>query len=181
MRTLQVLDPRQRNTWSGRTMTVVDYGIIAVIVLSALISLIRGFVREALSLAGWILAIWVALGFTRDLSMLLADYISAPSARLAIAFLVLFFVTLLLAGLVNFLAGQLVDKTGLSGTDRTLGVVFGSARGAVIVAILVLFAGFTAVPQDAWWSRSALLPHFQDLALWIRSFLPPDIASQIKY
>jgi membrane protein required for colicin V production len=74
-----------------------------------------------------------------------------------------------------------VEKTGLSGTDRALGVVFGTIRGAVIIAILVLLAGFTTVPQDAWWSRSYLLHHFQDLALWIRRFLPPDIAAQIRY
>ena len=166
---------------AGHAVTAVDYVIFTVIAASAVISLIRGFVREALSLAGWLLAFWVALSFARDLSLLLERYISAPSAQLAIAFFVLFFVTLLLTGLVNFLAGQLVDKTGLSGTDRTLGVVFGAARGAVIVAILVLLAGFTALPQDLWWSHSRVLPHFQELAIWVRSFLPPDVAAQINY
>ncbi len=162
-------------------MTWVDYAIVAVIVLSAIISVIRGFVREALSLAGWILAFWVGLTFTRDLAMHLESRISVPSVRMAVAFFALFFVTLLLTALVNFLAVQLVEKTGLSGTDRMLGVIFGTARGGVIVAILVLLAGFTALPRDPWWRDSALLHHFQDLALWIRSFLPPDIASQIKY
>ena len=162
-------------------MTWVDYAILAVIALSAIISIIRGFVREALSLAGWILAFWVALTFTRDLAAHLEGQISIPSARLAVAFFVLFFVTLLLTALVNYLAVQLVDKTGLSGTDRMLGVIFGVARGGVIVAILVLLAGLTALPQDPWWREAILLRHFQDLALWIRGFLPPDIASQIRY
>jgi len=162
-------------------MTAVDYAIVAIILLSAVVSIIRGFVREALSLAGWILAFWVALSFTRELAMLLEGYIGVPSARLALAFLGLFLATLLLTALVNFLAGQMVERTGLSGTDRVLGVVFGMIRGAVIVAILVLLAGFTAVPEDAWWSRSYLLHHFQELALWVRGFLPPDIAAQIRY
>lgn len=162
-------------------MTAVDYGIVAIIALSAAVSVVRGFVREALSLAGWILAFWVALSFTRDLAVRLDSYVPLPSARLALAFLALFLVTLLLTALVNFLAGQMVEKTGLSGTDRMLGVVFGVIRGAVIVAILVLLAGFTAVPQDAWWSRSYLIHHFQELALWIRGFLPPDFAAQIRY
>jgi membrane protein required for colicin V production len=162
-------------------MTAVDYAIVAIILLSAVVSVIRGFLREALSLAGWLLAFWVALSFTRELAALLEGYIGVPSARLALAFLGLFVATLLLTALVNFLAGQLVEKTGLSGTDRALGVVFGTIRGAVIIAILVLLAGFTTVPQDAWWSRSYLLHHFQDLALWIRRFLPPDIAAQIRY
>jgi membrane protein required for colicin V production len=162
-------------------MNWVDYGIVGIIGLSALISLMRGFVREALSLAGWILALWVALTFTRELAERLPASVSVPSVRLAVAFLGLFLSALLLTALVNFLAVQLVEKTGLSGTDRMLGVLFGVARGAVIVAILVLFAGFTAVPRDPWWGSSLLLPEFQQLALWIRGFLPPDIAAQIRY
>lgn len=162
-------------------MNWVDYAILAVIAISAVLSLLRGFVREALSLAGWVLAFWVALTFTRDLSLHLIQTISAPSARLAVSFIVLFVATLLLTVLVNFLAGQLVEKTGLTGTDRMLGVIFGTARGAVIVAILVLLAGFTAMPRDQWWGESTLIRHFQELAVWIRGFLPPDIAAQIKY
>lgn len=162
-------------------MNWVDYGIVALIGLSALISLMRGFVREALSLAGWILALWVALTFTRELAERLPASLSVPSVRLAVAFLALFLAALLLTALVNFLAVQLVEKTGLSGTDRMLGVLFGVARGAVIVAILVLLAGLTALPRDPWWGSSLLLPEFQQLSLWIRGFLPPDIAAQIRY
>lgn len=162
-------------------MTAVDYGILGVIGLSALVSLVRGFVREALSLAGWVLALWVALTFTRELARWLPPGITVPSLRLAVAFLGLFLAALLLTALVNFLAVHLVEKTGLSGTDRMLGVLFGVARGVVIVAILVLLAGFTALPQDPWWGGSSLLPQFQQIALWIRGFLPPDIAAQIRY
>ena len=162
-------------------MSTADYVILGLVGLSATVSLLRGFVREALSLAGWVLAFWVALTFTRDVAAILPPSISVPSARLAVGFLALFFGTLLAAALVNFLAAQLVERTGLSGSDRLLGVVFGVARGAVIVAILVLLAGFTALPQDPWWRASALLPHFQQMALWTRGFLPPDIAAQIRY
>ncbi len=162
-------------------MTGVDYGILGVIGLSALMSLLRGFVREALSLAGWVLALWVALTFTRELARWLPAGITVPSVRLAVAFLGLFLAALLLTALVNFLAVHLVEKTGLSGTDRTLGVLFGVARGVVIVAILVLLAGLTALPRDPWWGGSSLLPQFQQIALWIRGFLPPDIAAQIRY
>ncbi len=175
------LGPSHTGSRCSLHMTVFDYAILAIIALSAIISVVRGFVREALSLAGWVLAFWLALSFTRDLARLLEDYVSVPSARFAIAFFVLLLLTLLLTGLVNFLAGQLVDKTGLSGTDRALGVVFGIARGAVMVAILVLLAGFTALPRDVWWTESLLVHHFQDLAVWLRSFLPPDIAAQIDY
>ncbi len=163
-------------------MTAVDYAIIAIIILSAILSIVRGFVREALSLAGWILAFWVALSFGRDLAVMLDGRIEDPSVRVVLAFVALFLAALLLTALVNVLAGQLVDKTGLSGTDRILGVVFGTIRGAVIVAILVYLGGFTPVPQYAWWSKSYLIHHhFEGLAFWLRGFLPPDMAIQLSY
>jgi len=159
----------------------VDFFILAIISISALLSLWRGFVREALSLASWIAALWVAMLFFQELAAWLARWIETPSIRSVAAFSMLFVTVVLLGGLLNFLAGQLVSKTGLSGTDRALGIVFGIARGVVIVAVLVMLAGLTTVPQDAWWSESLLLGHFQEMALWLRSFLPPDIAQHIHY
>jgi membrane protein required for colicin V production len=162
-------------------VTWVDYGVLGLVGLSAVMSLLRGFLREALSLVGWVLAFAIGLTFTRDVAALLPASVEVPSVRLVLAFLLLFFATLLLTALTNFVAGHLVERTGLSGTDRLLGVVFGVARGVVIVAILVVLAGFTALPRDPWWQASALLPHFQKVALWGRSFLPPEIAEQIRY
>ncbi len=88
---------------------------------------------------------------------------------------------LLLGAIINFLASKLVDKTGLTGTDRLLGIVFGVARGGVIVAILVLLAGLTPFPQDPWWQDSQFIGYFEELAMWMRSYLPDDIADNITY
>ena len=82
---------------------------------------------------------------------------------------------------MNFLVGQLVEKTGLTGTDRMIGVFFGTARGALLVGIAVLLAGLTALPNDPWWHESLLISYFQDLALWLRDLLPPDIADKFRY
>jgi len=90
-------------------------------------------------------------------------------------------VTVLIGGLVGYLGGQLVAKTGLTSTDRALGVIFGIARGIVIIAVLVLLAGLTALPQDPWWQESLLLEHFQEMAVWLKSFLPEDIARNIEF
>lgn len=158
-----------------------DFFVLAVISVSALLSLWRGFVREALSLVSWVVALWVAMLFFHDLARWLARWIETPSVRGLVAFATLFVAVVLLGGLVNYLAGQLVAKTGLTATDRALGIVFGVARGVVIVAVLVLLAGLTTLPQDGWWSESLLLGHFQDMALWLRSFLPEDIAQHIHY
>jgi len=166
---------------SFETLIWIDYVLVGIIVLSSLISLVRGFMREALSLAAWILAFWVSWAFFRELAAYFEQWINVPSMRLGVAFLLLLVVTLILGGLVNYLVGQLVEKTGLTGTDRVIGIFFGMARGSLLVGIAVLLAGLTALPSDPWWHESVLIGYFQDLAVWLRSFLPPDIASKFKY
>lgn len=162
-------------------MTWVDYAIVAIIAVSVIISLLRGFLREALSLAAWIVAFWVALSFSYSLARLFSGLIASPTARVAVAFAVLFLATLLLGALVNFLAAQLVKGGGLSVADRLLGAVFGTARGIALVAALVLLAGLTTLPRDPWWHQSLLLGHFQTLALWLRGLLPPGVAANFVF
>jgi membrane protein required for colicin V production len=159
----------------------IDVVIISLVALSAILSLFRGFVKEALALITWLVALWVAMAFYEELATWLSQWIAVPSAQKVTAFGILFVSVLLLGAIVNYLAGKLVDKTGLTGTDKLLGMVFGIARGAVIVAILVLLAGLTPVPQDPWWQESQFLGYFEELAMWIRDFLPSEIADNIKY
>jgi len=162
-------------------MNWADFSILSIIGISALISLFRGFVREALSVVGLAAAIWVAVTFYDQASDLLVNVISLPTGRRVIAFVALIVVSLLIAGLINHLIGKLVDKVGLTGTDRMLGVVFGVVRGVAIVGLLVLLAGLTQVPQDPWWQQSMLMEHFQKLAQMAIEFLPPDIVAHFSY
>lgn len=160
-------------------MTWVDYLIPGIIVVSALLSLMRGFVREAMSLAGWLVATWVALQFSQPLAEAFLGVISAPSLRVGIAFVILFVIVLVLSALVNRLAYQLVRRTGLTGTDRMIGMLFGAVRGAVIVAVLVLLAGMTTMPQDPWWNESVTIVYFQDLAVWLQDNVAPEISNYL--
>lgn len=159
----------------------IDIVILALIALSAILSLFRGFVREAVALATWLVALMISMAFYEDLAAILSQWISTPSAQKVTAFAVLFVCVLLLGAIVNYLAGRLVDKTGLTGTDKMLGIVFGVARGGVIVAILVLLAGLTPLPQDPWWQDSQFLGYFEEFAIWMRNYLPGDIADNITY
>jgi membrane protein required for colicin V production len=161
-------------------MLWIDYVIIGIIALSAIISVVRGFVKEVLSLAAWVLAFWVALTFSPQFSVLLSDYISTPSVSLFAAFAALFIVTLILSALVNHLIAAIVEKTGLSGTDRMLGVLFGILRGVAIVTLLVLLAAATPMPNDDWWQNAVLIEHFEKLAIWTRQFLPVGLAQYVN-
>jgi len=136
-----------------------DWAIIAILGMSMAISLVRGFVREAMSLAVWVAAVVVALVFYGQAARLLADLIATPSLRYLVAWLALFFGVLLIGGVVNFLLARLVSASGLSGTDRLLGLIFGALRGFVVIMVLLLtLPRILPVEQDAWWRQSLLIP-----------------------
>lgn len=162
------------------TLTWADYVLLGIVLVSTLISLFRGFVKEALSLATWVAALWVALSFSPRVAEFLARWIETPSIRSLVAILVLFVLVLIAGGIVNFLISSLVEKTGMSGTDRALGMVFGLVRGVVLVGVLVLLAGLTPAPQDPWWQESRLMPYFVQVAEWMRGWLPQDVADNIR-
>ncbi len=159
----------------------VDYIILAIIVVSAIVGLWRGFLREIISLATWGAAIAIGIIFSEDASAHLEPYVSVPSVRIVLAFGILFVATLFVGGLVNLLVNQIVKATGLSGTDRVVGFVFGIMRGAVLVAILVLAAGLTPLTKDPWWQESQLLAYFEPLAVGLRDLFPPDLLEQFNF
>ncbi|MGV8837666.1 CvpA family protein [Cellvibrio sp.] len=151
-------------------MNWADWAIIGIFSLSCLIGLIRGFVREALSLIIWVAAVLVAKVFGGQLEILLVDQIESPSVRLMTAYAVLFIATLLLGAMLSYLIGALVRATGLSGTDRLLGMVFGAARAFIIVmALLILLPGFIPIKEEAWWQQAQLIPHFLACEEWVRT------------
>jgi len=157
-------------------LILIDYLFIAILVLSVLVGLWRGFLSEFIALASWVAAFAVGYWFAQDVGVHLEPYIGVASARQVIAFGGLFLVTLLLGGMVNIVVNQLVRKTGLSGTDRLIGVVFGGVRGGALVAVLILLATLTPLPQDDWWADSTLIAYFEPIALWLRSWLPDEFA-----
>lgn len=164
-------------------MNWADWIIVAIIGISALISLSRGFIREALSLAIWVGAFIVSMLFGDSLAYLLTDTISTPSLRRIVAMAALFVGTLIVGGLLNFVIGHLIKISGLSGTDRLLGMIFGIARGVIVVVAIVMFLPpLLHVDKDGWWASSQLIPHFQmlegwskqtaaEVARWLRGFI----------
>ena len=147
-----------------------DIAIVAIVAISGLISLIRGFVKEAMSLVIWVAAFAVAMTFKEMAADMLVNVIALASMRQLAAWAGLFVGTLLLGAMVNFLLGKLVSSTGLSGTDRTLGLVFGVFRGLLIVlALVIILPQAVPVDQDLWWTESALIPIFQGFESWGRN------------
>jgi membrane protein required for colicin V production len=161
-------------------MNWADYTILAVLALSVLIGLWRGFVAEVFALACWALAFWLAWMFGPALAERFSDSISVPSARVLLAYALCFVAVLIGGALVGFVLRKLVSGSGLSGTDRLLGMVFGLARGVALVVLVVLLLGFTPFTRDPWWSTSQLLPTFRLAAGWVTDRLPAHVAGYLE-
>lgn len=159
----------------------IDIAILTLVFISSLISLIRGFVREAFSLAVWALAFWISWTFFREVAVHFESMVTTPSVRLGVAFASLMVISLTIGGLVNYLVIRLITSTGLSGSDRFIGMIFGAARGILLVVVLVLVAGLTPLPEDPWWQESVLIPYFQELAIWLLELLPPEVAEKFQF
>ncbi len=143
-------------------ITAVDLGIFALVTISGLISMIRGFVKEAMALVIWLSAFVIAMSFKEVVAQLLINAIELASIRQLAAWGLLFVGTLLIGAIINFLLGKLVSSTGLAGTDRTLGLVFGVSRGLLVVlALVIVVPEALPVEEDNWWKQSNLIPYFQ--------------------
>lgn len=162
-------------------MNWIDYTIIGIMLLSMVIGAFRGLLKEVMGLVVWVVAFWVAWQFCGEGAMLLEAQVELPSARLAIAFGLLLVVTLILGALVNYLVQALVESTGLTGTDRMLGLFFGAGRALVLLIAAVLLAGLTPLPQDPWWGESRLLPTLQVMAEWATESMPPEVGEYFDF
>ena len=165
------LDAGVLSTGLEAFMIWIDYVIIAVVGFSALVSLIRGFVREALSLVTWGCAFFVASHYYTYLAVWFTGF-DDELVRNGIAIAVLFVATLIVGAIVNYVIGSLVEKTGLSGTDRVLGVCFGALRGVLIVSAMLFFLDtFTGFSKSPDWQQSQLSPQFSYIIRWFFDYL----------
>lgn len=161
-------------------MTIADYVILGVILLSGLIGLFRGFFREALSLASWIVAAYLAYLLGPIAADFLVDYVSTPSVRLAGSYAAIFIGVLIAGAIINYFVGKLVKSSGFAGTDKVLGLVFGGARGLIIVLIFILLAGVTVVSQDPWFRSSLVIQYLAPWAEKMKALLPEDIDQYLE-
>jgi len=145
-----------------------DWAIISVLGLSILLSLWRGFAREAISLAGWIAAFVIANLFVGELAGVLAQWIDNVTGRYVAAYALLVAGTLMVAGVVSWLVARAVKATGLTVLDRLLGTGFGLVRGVLIVLVAVYLLRQLAPPQNlVWLDQAQLMPHLNMLAQWV--------------
>ncbi|PIV32428.1 MAG: colicin V production CvpA [Lysobacterales bacterium CG02_land_8_20_14_3_00_62_12] len=160
-------------------MNPADLAIILILLGSMLIGLLRGLVVELVSILIWCAALFVSWRFGPRLAGLFADQVEVSALRIFFGYGLVFVATLLIGGLLLFVLRRLIRGTGLSATDRGLGVLFGLARGLLVVVLLMLMVGLTPLSQQRWWRDSVALAALQPVAVKARSLLPPAVAQQI--
>ena len=149
-----------------------DIVILIIILASVVISMFRGFIKEALSLVVWVAAVLLALHFCDRLKPYVMSYIHNGLLSYTIAFLIIFAV-ILIPGIIisSILSSWLSHKKSLLLIDRALGVAFGALRGILIVSIMLILVG-TSQLTNTYYKKSTLAPHFQTIESWMLTFVP---------
>lgn len=162
-------------------MNWVDFVIIGIIAISVFVSFFRGFLREALSLLVWGLAIYFSLTYYASLEPLLPSGYGLPSTvRLVLSGIAILLGVLIVGGIFTWIIGSLFDKTGMNGTDRVVGILFGGIRGVVLVVIIVLIVSFLPFKNEPWWTQSKIVPHFTEMAEWVKVRLPDEVPAYFE-
>ena len=162
-------------------MIWIDYVIIGMVFIVFITGFMRGFSLEVFSLVFWGLATGIGLSFSREFSVFLESTISNSLPKITASFTSLFLITLIVGILIRILLGKAIIKTELTFTDRLGGMIFGVIHGMVVVVVLVMLAGLTALPDDLWWKDSKLLPPFQICVIWLRDHIPSGLAEYVHY
>ena len=145
------------------------------------ISMLRGLVKEVLSLASWVIAFMAANAYGEALAPMLPDVIPGESTKLIVAFASLFIGARLLMGLLTGALTELVKASGMSLLDRALGAVFGMARGVVIVLALVLLCATTEIVQQPFWKNALLSPLAEQAVVLVMPYLPGQFAQHVHF
>ncbi|HEY6863909.1 MAG TPA: CvpA family protein [Burkholderiales bacterium] len=161
-------------------MTWFDYGVLIVLVLSVVVSMLRGLALEIVSLGGWIAAFVLAVGFGGALGEYMPESLG-PGLRPVAGFFALFLGALVVAGFIGLLVQRMVRAAEWTWTDRALGGAFGMLRGLIIVLGLVMIGGMTALPRDPFWRNAVLSGPLETMVLGLRPLLPDRIAQRIHY
>lgn len=161
-------------------MTWFDYAVLAVLGLSLLWSLMHGFVRELVSVAGWVAAFVLSMAFTQVLARMLPESLGPFLAGL-IAFLMIFVGVWLLSGLIGLILSKAVKAAGLGWADRMLGALFGLVRGAIIVLVAVMLGGLTPLPREPFWRDAVFSGPLETAVVLVKQALPDGLAERMRF
>ena len=152
-------------------MNGIDWFIVILIALSSLLGLIRGFVREAISLVTWLLGLWLAWKFAYAVEPYLGGVLAHPEVRVWVCRLIILVGVLLVGAVIGLILSHVIRHSPFGGTDRALGFFFGMLRAAVLIGIGVIGGELLRLDSETWWQHSKLLPYVEFFGEWIRQLV----------
>lgn len=157
-------------------MNGADYLFVFIVLASSTLGVLRGFVREAISLLSWLVGLWVAWRFAYVLDPYLGGMLGTPGLREWVARVLLLIGVLLLGSVVGAVTSYFMRRAaGLAATDRMLGILFGLARALVIIGIFVMVCRGLDLDGEEWWKRSRLVPYAEQVAAWLERYAEPAV------
>ena len=163
-------------------MTWFDYAVLAIVAASIVVGAWRGVVGEIIALVAWVLAYFAARFWGAAIAELLfGSLIADHGLRIVAGWAVVFVVVLMLMALIRLAIRGLLKALGLSLSDRLLGVLFGAARGLLIVLALVAIGGMIGLPKEHWWVEASLSAPLETAVVASKPWLPPEVAKRIRF
>ncbi|NDW04922.1 CvpA family protein [Jiella pacifica] len=157
------------------SLTLLDASLVAIMLVSALLAMVRGFSREVLSIVAWAVAAIVAFLFYADLTPYAEQYISSRTVAMAASAAAIFIVTLIIVSFITLRIADFIIDSRIGALDRVLGFVFGAVRGLLLVVVAMLFFNWLAPEnQPAWIANSASKPYLDDLGKQLVAALPEN-------
>lgn len=166
---------------SWQSLNWFDIVVISILGLSALVSILRGFIREIISIVTWLVAIIVALKYALPASDSFSQIIESSTARYIVAFIIILFGVLILGIIVNSILRRLMKKSSVSVLDRLLGFFFGVGRGILLVGLILLLLRVSSLQDAPMLQKSELAPRFNGIVSWLHDFLPNEIQQISKW
>lgn len=162
-------------------MTAFDFILLGTLGISGLLGLIRGLLKEVLSLVAYGLAFLCAIWWGPSVDQLLAAWLTHEYARMGAAYVGLFVLVLLAVGLFNVTLAALIRSTGLTPADHGLGGLFGLLRGCMLVLVMVVIAGYTPLPAESWWKNAMFSKQVVGLVQQLKERLPSPVDQWLPY
>lgn len=161
--------------------TWLDIVLIGLLSISTLVGVLRGFIKEVLSLVSWGLAAFASYRLGAMMAIYLTPHIQEPVLVLAIAYTVVFLMALIVFSIISYMISRLLSPSGVSLMDRLFGCLYGVARATGVISILILIGYFLNLNKQDWWQDSQSIGHFEPIAQELKAYLPISIANGIEH
>lgn len=156
-------------------MPIIDIIIAVAITISVVVGIFRGFVKEAISMAALVIAIWAALYFGPSVGDVSQSWLSSEELQMWFGRVLVFAVVLAVGGLLGWGLSKLVRLSVLSSMDRFFGSLFGALRGVLLVGLFILGGKFAGFSNDSWWLESRVIPRLEVVADWLAVMAPQGL------